>query len=469
MLRRKNNQRKFFLCMLLLFCVLALLVGSTLAWFISSTTSAVESMDLEVEVDNGMEISADAVHWGSRLNIEDLYKAAGMQVDTGYVSIHDDAGSINQFPEKMNNVSSIGNISDSYRLELFNGVASNVCSQKQADGSFVDVAVKSDDYPTGIDINNCDPTRPLSLGLVKTSKYIESNKACGELANEACDGGVVAFDIYLKVNNASTIALASGSYLKNSKGNDLGLKNTIRIAFVTLGTQPINYYAADIDNIDSNGIAHFSNVPNIGSYFDDFGGYAGAYGARRMNAFGSISIWEPNNGSHAEGGITNAISNYSIEPESINATTALSTDGIYKEITADNLPIRLVNANRSSLSEYFAEQRNATNTDVGIGKPYKNIVKYFKTNGSTLEDNKVLFSVVAGVTKVRVYMWVEGNDVDTENGATSSTIETMLSFTTANTPNEGVLDSSLEVYKENIAPVYREGYSPTVLTGSYTN
>lgn len=467
---RKKNKRKFLLCILLLFCVLVLLAGSTYAWFMSSTKATMESMDLEVQVDNGIEISADAVHWSSRLNIEDLYKAAGMSIDTGYTSIHEDAGSINQFPEKMNNVSSIGNINDSYRLELFNGVASNVCSQKQADGTFTDVAVKSDDYPTGIDINNCDPTRPLSLGLVKSSKYVESNKACGGLGGIECDGGVVAFDIYLKVNNASKIALATGSYLKNSKDStDFGLKNTMRIAFVTLGTQPINYYSADVEYIDNSGVAHFSNTSNIGSYLADFGGYAGVYGARRMNAFGSISIWEPNNGSHSDGGITNAISNYSIVPESINSTTALSTDGIYKEIPTDKLPIRLVNANRSSLSEYFAEQKNATITDVGTGKPYKNIVKYFKTNDSTLEDNKVLFSVVAGVTKVRVYMWVEGNDVDTENGATSSTIETMLSFTTANTPNEGVLDSSLEVYKENIAPVYREGYSPTVLTGSYTN
>ena len=43
-------------------------------------------------------------------------------------------------------------------------------------------------------------------------------------------------------------------------------------------------------------------------------------------------------------------------------------------------------------------------------------------------DAKELFTLEKGVTKVRVYMWVEGQDVDCENNASGGQISFTLQF-----------------------------------------
>ena len=44
------------------------------------------------------------------------------------------------------------------------------------------------------------------------------------------------------------------------------------------------------------------------------------------------------------------------------------------------------------------------------------------------QDAKELFTLEKGVTKVRVYMWVEGQDVDCENNASGGQISFTLQF-----------------------------------------
>ncbi|HAB66995.1 MAG TPA: hypothetical protein DCE23_06465 [Firmicutes bacterium] len=415
------------------------------------------------------------------MNLADLYKAAGMTI-TGATTKHIDAGSINQFPDKLKNVSSVGNVNatagGTNRLELFNGTAYNMCPVTTTTGSEEEgnlktethwVAVKSDDNPSGVDLADCDSGSIPVLGLVKNSVYTEGDKACGVAAGVACDnGGVVAFDIYLKLDNNSTVSLAPGSYLKNTTNTDYGLRSTMRVAFVTLGTQPNDYYSANSTSIDNKGVAHFTGATEENdSYLKNFKGYAGAYGARSMNAFGSINVWEPNSGYHTKGGINNAINNYEVAEADIDETKDVTTHGIHTLIPEVSLPMRLSEANATDNADYFAEQKLVGTADVGTGKPYKNLVKYFKATGDTLENSQQLFSAAAGVTKVRVYMWVEGNDIDTENNATSSKIQAMLSFTTADTKDD-LNESDLETYTNPLAAVYRNGFAgDTIPSGSF--
>lgn len=48
---------------------------------------------------------------------------------------------------------------------------------------------------------------------------------------------------------------------------------------------------------------------------------------------------------------------------------------------------------------------------------------------STETDNKLLWKLSAGITKVRIYMYVEGQDVDCENAASGSNLSFDLQFT----------------------------------------
>ena len=50
---------------------------------------------------------------------------------------------------------------------------------------------------------------------------------------------------------------------------------------------------------------------------------------------------------------------------------------------------------------------------------------------------KQIFSLSAGITKVRIYMWVEGQDVDCENSASGGSITFDLKISTED-PNASV-------------------------------
>ena len=51
---------------------------------------------------------------------------------------------------------------------------------------------------------------------------------------------------------------------------------------------------------------------------------------------------------------------------------------------------------------------------------------YNKVSG----PNKLIFNLPEGISKVRVYVWVEGQDVDCENNAAGTDFELNLNFTT---------------------------------------
>ena len=45
-----------------------------------------------------------------------------------------------------------------------------------------------------------------------------------------------------------------------------------------------------------------------------------------------------------------------------------------------------------------------------------------------MPENQTFMTLTAGITKIRVYMWVEGQDVDCENQASGSDISFNLQF-----------------------------------------
>ena len=78
--------------------------------------------------------------------------------------------------------------------------------------------------------------------------------------------------------------------------------------------------------------------------------------------------------------------------------------------------------------EYFGKPMKQVTTANPSDTYFSAITPTYKTvdsSTSTIEFKKLK----AGVTKIRVYMWVEGQDVDCENGASGSDIKFDLQFT----------------------------------------
>ena len=84
-------------------------------------------------------------------------------------------------------------------------------------------------------------------------------------------------------------------------------------------------------------------------------------------------------------------------------------DGVKNEISA-NLNIKASNAKASNYPSLFEKV---------------NIAYYTKTD---FTENVEIFSLNKGITKIRVYMWIEGQDVDCENDASVGNISLNLQF-----------------------------------------
>ena len=173
-------------------------------------------------------------------------------------------------------------------------------------------------------------------------------------------GKYIVFDAFLKVDKDQTLSLTKNSDVKADTANaDRGLKNAARVAFV-----PSTSVAAD----GAETTAIQSLVPD-----------------------GKACIWEPNDDVHTAAAVSAASSIYGKTTTQTGATP-LPYYGVKAEIST---PVPL----NSKAEASFAEVKPSIQTKEG--------------NDAV---NKVC-DLKKGITKVRIYMWVEGQDVDCENNA----------------------------------------------------
>ena len=190
-------------------------------------------------------------------------------------------------------------------------------------------------------------------------------------------GKYVAFDLFFKVDSAVSLQMDPGSGVApQNVGADKGIKSASRIAFVVLG----NTTAGDT----------LANVQALGT--------SGA-------ASSPVYIWEPNNNTHTAAAVAHARDNYGITTTSDGLAPAIAYNGIKAEIAGDGVELKSTDTN------YFST--------VSIAYPSK----------ESFDTAFDIFGLQAGITKVRVYMWIEGQDIDCENNASGDQIVYNFSIT----------------------------------------
>jgi len=326
-----KRKSRALLLLLLLLLTGTMLGTSTYAWFTSNKTVSVSDITVNVAAKNGIQISVDGTNWKSIISTTDL-----MAASTTYPAAK------NQIPSDGNSiqpVSTVGTILDGGLMQMFSGdVPSN------ADGDYILTATES----------------------------TEVNGTTGDF---------IVFDMFLKSDQAVDLDM-TGSSGVSANGNDTGIKNASRIAFIVEGS-----------------VASDASVEDIQKLALTAGSTEGVY------------IWEPNYNVHNGTGIANARDTYglTITEDEENPVTY---DGV-KAAIADTDNVLLGNANKTNFPEKFET--------VGIT---------YKTKDTFTGDEVIsVFSLPAGITKVRVYMWVEGQDVDCENNASGGNIDYSLQFT----------------------------------------
>ncbi len=185
-------------------------------------------------------------------------------------------------------------------------------------------------------------------------------------------GDFVAFDLFFQSTQEQQIYLTSNSSVV-AKGTSTGIENAARVALIKEGSV--------------------------------------AYGSAASAAYaikGSVAkfIWEPNYDVHTAAAISNAANNY--------GATIPATGGskiAYKGVTAAISTGVALNSNDSA---YFADVNPATTGSLASGIPSSSYLSIFKVD--------------AGITKVRIYMWIEGQDYDCEDRASGGSLTYSLQF-----------------------------------------
>lgn len=283
-------------------------------------------------------------------------------------------GDSNQLPDILGAVSTTGTISNNL-LDMYVGSVETSCP----DGS-----------------TTCeDPTYRLTTNTVSEAKCYDS---IGAVENDGtvdkCNGKVyMAFDIFLKVDQDSELFLTNNANVINTSTYDMGIKNSTRVAFVVQGNVPYDQYR--------DGIANDNGTTT-----------EGPVAARNLaNATAAdVYIWEPNYDSHTKSGADAAYRYYGIT--TADGSSRLAYEGVKANISSSSTDfVTLTETNSNVWPAYFAATTPAIAT----------------TTSHTGSTTKIVLK--AGVTKVRVYFWVEGQDVDAENDATGSDMKLNLEFT----------------------------------------
>lgn len=320
--KRQRNIRRLYL----LFLILAtgvFLASSTYAWFTVNRIVYLESLNVRVEAQGGIEISSDGQNFKSYVTSDDL-----KNVSETYKT------SVNQLPTKLEPVSSAGGLENG-RLMLYYGSVTNNMN----------------------------------------GDYVLSAKRSIETSNNE-DGMFIAFDIFLKSNKDETLYLTKESGVKYVGENIPGIENATRIAFVVLGNTVLG---ANLDLIQG-----LNNATADDVYF-----------------------WEPNYDVHNEFGIKHAKETYGLDVNSSN-NLPVSYDGIASNL--DNIIVSKAN------STYYPSLFKTVDVDY--------------LTPASFTNNFKIFSIKSGITKIRVYVWLEGQDVDCEDDSAIGNLDFKFQFST---------------------------------------
>ncbi len=221
-------------------------------------------------------------------------------------------------------------------------------------------------------------TNTAGTDFILTADKSEETECNGAACSD--DAKFIAFDLFFKVDANTDLYLTTGSGVTTDDPTDTGIKNASRIAFVNLGTKDAGSSLSEIQGINSGT---------------------------------NVYIWEPNYDVHTPAGVAAAKDTYNITTTATGGTV-IPYKGVKAEIASDaQIPLN------SDNTTYF-DDVTPTYTTVANFTEYQQI-----------------FSLSKGITKVRVYMWVEGQDVDCENNASGGNINFDIKFSTEKPADSG--------------------------------
>ena len=390
-----NRRKKRIINLALIFTFVTIVFGSaTYAWFIGMRTVSVNPFEVEIASTKSLDLSLDGVHWSDTVSInKDNYSNPGV-ADTYTTNTNNWAG------RGLIPVSTVGEVDiAASRMKL---------------------------YEKG------------SLTATKGGYRLMASRVPNSTAGSAPDGYVV-FDLFIRNSSGSeyysnynelneeAIYLTNDSKVKvGSTGvADAGIENSVRVAFAQIG----RVQAPTTTNTEGDDIAKIQGITCNGGTGTVANGITGICR--------TATIWEPNDTDHVTdaltwysttcmartGADTSDAASYTVGNPSTCKTVvngqAYKTYAIGKEITVENAVDVYdgtdYNNYSADVATSYADVIALPQSGQSSNGKYLYPVPYFtdtmKLKTGT-ERPQFMSLAPNSVTKVRVYIYLEGQDID---------------------------------------------------------
>ncbi len=408
----KNNRRRSKIRNLVVICFICAIIISTgtYAWFVGMKTVNVTSFDVDIATTEGLFLSMDGEHWSYQLdarNVEAYEGNTNTWAPTGLIPI-----------------SSVGDVDSTVsRLQLY-----EKGSLTTTKGGYRLLASR---------VHNYDKTEEGKVGTVESNGYVAFDLFIKNLSGHEyyTENNVLnEEDIFLTVNSEVKVASTGGVA-------GTGIENSVRVAFAQIGRVEATDNVASVKNITDITCTDVAKGE----------GQAQVTGICR-----SAQIWEPNDKAHVQNAINwyetscktrkedganltlassyNADACSGVADNAANKTYAISrvigiADNVdiydgeqFNTYVANTTPYSTYAAAVNETETALAQTQNAEKATAAeaakwearnefklVDYPYftdtmKNLTSTARPTFMTLAPNSI--------TKVRVYIWIEGQDVD---------------------------------------------------------
>ena len=367
---KRNQKHEKRVKKLIVICMLSaiILTVSTYAWFIGMQTVSVNAFEVNIAAADGLALSVDGVNFSDTVTINGTTENQE-EIASEYASNTNSWTSL----EPISTIGEMNNATNGSRMIIYEKSSLTASAG----------------------------------GYRLLSEQLQNYDADDSSVTEA--DGYVAFDLFIKnlsgeayytennVNNEEAVylTLESSVTVGTSGVEDTGIENSVRVAFAQIGRVKSDAQTAAIQGITCSD--------------DSTNGVTGIC----RNA----TIWEPNDTNH----VANALSWYS---NSCKARTASSTfNGACKELKDGEFYETYAVA--KTITEVISDENRNYEVDVydGIYNTYQESVTdgYLK-NVDTITDSEKTYTGSSrpefmtlapnSITKVRVYVYIEGQDID---------------------------------------------------------
>ena len=397
-MNKRDSKKSKKIRKLIVFCSLTsfIFIVATYAWFIGMRQVNVSSFEIEIASTDSLLLSLDGSKWDTTVTINsENFNDTTNTVYTGNVNNWAGIGT-SSINKGLKPISSVGEIdTTTSTMKMF-----EKGSLTATEGGYRLMASRIHNYDTHLDSND------------ETSPYKEI-------------GGYVAFDLFIRnfsgrayyvednVLNEEAIYLTDDSEVVVSESGGVsttGIENSVRVAFAQIGR--VNGKTTDVSTITGITCTDDANVTGICR---------------------TAQIWEPNDTAH----VANAISYYQTSCKTRDNSKAVAASdiatagsGAYTSNTCG------VVENGTSYDTYAINRAidYTDRVDVYDGTDYNGYTNTVKADMTDTTDTAPLFAydyftdsekiqngmarpelitlAPNSITKVRIYVWIEGQDID---------------------------------------------------------